>query len=334
SKSWSSSLPHLEVLIKDLDTATFQPWLDRHEDRWYLNAHLGSSNELLRLFWMSPLQIENDRKYNDILVCDTTGGKSRMKADDTNEVDFMEGGIMPKSGQVDEDAAMELACRTVLPNTRVFNCSWHMDKNLEKLHSTLGSNWGKFKERFDLVRSSGTWNEFEYGWESLNREGKFGKMVMRSWKIYKKRVNWAGPSINVIFTAGMRSTQRVEKTHHVIKALNVNSKTQLSKIFDIIDAEVVAEYRNDVIRHTNELEKENAGLKLTGTSEKAFKEIIDVNNRYLTQFARNKIREQMEDSFIYDSVVVDVKAKLESISGNHNLKFFKSSRSALLIQDM
>ncbi|KAF9084865.1 hypothetical protein BGX27_003689, partial [Mortierella sp. AM989] len=86
--------------------------------------------------------------------------------------------------------------------------------------------------------------EFETKWQAIcdefgDDEGKVSKYLRR---LYNDRFQWAWPWVRTTFTAGMQTTQRIEKTHHLIKMLGVNSKTPLSKVLKATSLKVDKEH--------------------------------------------------------------------------------------------
>ncbi|KAF9367205.1 hypothetical protein CPC16_006804, partial [Podila verticillata] len=121
---------------------------------------------------------------------------------------------------IDKDPGMVSACDKILPATRVINCSWHAGKNLRmKVQKTLGDNWDQFHDEFVEVSRSLLPQEFDNRWSEFYaryapRNQNLAKYLDT---LRKDRFTWAWPWIRTVFTAGMQSTQRVEKAHHLVK---------------------------------------------------------------------------------------------------------------------
>lgn len=158
----------------------------------------------------------------------------------------------PTTILVDNDHAMDAALANDLETTQVINCIWHINKNLRsKLSSKLGKErWSQFKRRFFQARDSITEEEFQLHWSSLlaevggdgvglddNNDAQPLKYLQR---LYNRKHHWAGPWIYPTFTAGMRSTQRVEKANHLIKVAQ-NNKKSLKELFDATNSVVSTE---------------------------------------------------------------------------------------------
>ncbi|KAG0344313.1 hypothetical protein BGZ54_005898, partial [Gamsiella multidivaricata] len=142
------------------------------------------------------------------------------------------------------DAAMDAACAYTLPRTQVINCLRHMWKNIHlHLHGPLGDRWEMFKRDFTAVSRSFITSEFDARWQELchtygDCDGKVSEYLQR---LYNDRFRWVWPWVRTSFTAGMETTQRVEKTHHLLKMLELNSKTSLSDVLNATSARIECE---------------------------------------------------------------------------------------------
>src|SRR5438067_711238 len=73
---------------------------------------------------------------------------------------------------VDEDPAMETACASLIPNTVIVSCIWHLGSlNLAKnLRGALGPKWESFLSRFWRARNALTPDELETKWSAITSE--------------------------------------------------------------------------------------------------------------------------------------------------------------------
>lgn len=241
------------------------------------------------------------------------------------------GGILPRVLMVDEDYGMDSACPAVFEQTHIINCIWHINKNVQKhLSPALGEeSFQSFKRQFAQVRDSITITEFEAAWgQLLNKYGGDGdgEVVIENdgrraaagesdgnplytgivgkylLKLYRRRHHWAGPWVRASFTAGMRSTQRVEMTHNLIKMLKVNNNTSLSDLFRAITQKVENE---KLFKPKSNMAKRQ--LNQYGVlAVQAFKSVLRMNKTYLTGFAMSKLKVEMEHSFNLSHETVDL----------------------------
>lgn len=152
---------------------------------------------LSRIFWMSPNQRLLYKQYRDVLFNDNTyknntfsmplnqsvvidcHGKTRIVAvalmEHETKEDFiwllqmlLEAGdnLPPKAVLVDQDAAMESALNTVLPEMFVANCTWHLKNNLAKASSGFCLR-DEIIDLFHQAKNQTTAAGFENTWKEL-----------------------------------------------------------------------------------------------------------------------------------------------------------------------
>lgn len=153
---------------------------------------------------------------------------------------------------VDEDPAMEAACQSVFPDTRLINCIWHLGtQNVKKnLRAAIGPDWDIFNNAFWRTRDAVTEQEFERGWqETIVPYGtdKPGVLAYLQ-RLYDNREHWAWPWVGSTFTAGVQSTSRVEGIHSIIKA-QANSKTPLPRLVALIQQKLTDEVLTTRLLH-------------------------------------------------------------------------------------
>ncbi|XP_073367714.1 protein FAR-RED IMPAIRED RESPONSE 1-like [Aegilops tauschii subsp. strangulata] len=126
----------------------------------------------------------------------------------------------------DQNRAMELAIKAVLPNTIHRWCKWHIFyKAKEHIGPNLYSKTSDFKDKFHRVLNhTRTIDEFEGAWNSLIAEYD---LHSNTWlqDVWDKRDRWAPPYFKDFFFAKMTTTQRSECMNHVLKAYVSPSST-------------------------------------------------------------------------------------------------------------
>ncbi|KAF9176096.1 hypothetical protein BGZ50_001812, partial [Haplosporangium sp. Z 11] len=125
-----------------------------------------------------------------------------------------------------------------------------------------------------------------------------GKISTYLKQIYEDRFRWAWPWVRTIFTASMQLTQRVEKTHHLVKMLGLNSSTTLSHVLKATSAKVIKELfraneTKDAVDRMAKQGEANGALNLDVVAS-IFPEIFKENEQILGTFACNKMRREME----------------------------------------
>ena len=289
--------------------------------------------QLDRVFWMAPEQRRLYMRYHDVVINDTTAQSNRLRmglnvtavidnrgatrivalalvrtegGDDfkwiLSQLQRGGGGVTPGVLLVDEDKAMELACRTVFPETQIVNCIWHVAGNFSK---QLGKQTdGKARGRFWELRRITTEQEFEEEWSNIKRDyGSTEKAKKYLDKVYKRRFHWARPWAGTCFTAGAESTQRVEKAHDLIKS-SLNSASTLLEVLQAVQERVSCEeqtkahlnFRNEVKMITSSDVNESA---------KYFSSIIHENRKYLGDFGHFEMKKEMAASLYYEFQVHD-----------------------------
>ena len=216
---------------------------------------------------------------------------------------------------LDEDPAMEAACMSQIPTTIIINCIWHLGSlNIQKnLRAVLGSAWEHFIPRFWMARNTLTTNEFEEQWSRImNDYSAQPKITAYLKRLFDRREHWAWPWIGILFTAGMQSTQRVEKTHHLIKQ-TVSKMTPLVDLFKTIEQKILDE------KHTSEYINYHG---ITGYTQpehqitvQIFAEVKKTNARFLANFALCRMRMEMITANLYRSQDYDERVDKEDIKG-------------------
>ncbi|KAF8920906.1 hypothetical protein BGZ58_004267 [Dissophora ornata] len=207
--------------------------------------------------------------------------------------------LAPEAIMVDKDAAIDAACTDILAKTQVINYLRNNWKNIHlRLHGPLSD-----KRDFTAVSRSPITSEYDVRWQELchtcrGSDGNVGKYLRR---LYKDRFRWAWPWVLTSFTAGMETTQRVEKTHHRLKIPELNSKTSLIDVLNAtisrIECELfMANYTKDA--EGKKAQAEGAARNLSPClTAVMFPKVVQVNNDMLGGFTRNKMRREMDWSF-------------------------------------
>jgi hypothetical protein len=216
------------------------------------------------VFWMSPCQKTVYRRHHDIVVHDTTfsanrfdmqlqcfvvvdsafksrlvacaltlGGKLADYEWALRQLMVAVNNKAPKAIMVGRDPAMDSACFSILPQTRIINCMWHGRQNLRRMvRPHLVAGWGRFTKEFEVACRPLLPAEFDRRWETLCQtfgDRDVGVITRYLKRLYKDRLQWAWPWVRTSFTASMQSTQRVEKLNHVVKYMGLQSNRHLRK---------------------------------------------------------------------------------------------------------
>jgi zinc finger SWIM domain-containing protein 3 len=326
-KSELSEAAQLVLLLHDRQT---------EDDGFFFRKDVEEgTGRLRRLFWMEPQQRVLYLRYQDVVLNDNTANtnrfnmalstfvvvdanaKSRIVAcalvsgETTEDYEWIleqllesSSGVAPGVLLVDEDPAMEAASANIIPQTTVLNCIWHLcSLNLAKnLQGALRSDWQTFLPRFWTARNALTPDEFDRMWSALARDfGGRNRTGVESYlqRLYDRRQRWAWAWVGSHFTAGMQSTQRVEKSHDLIKR-EVRRTTPLKDLFGTIERRISDEnltnaYLNFMAEKTSRVFSSQVGQIFEGVEE--------MNIRYLGNFALYQMRREMIQALVYEAKI-------------------------------
>lgn len=302
----------------------------KEEDQsWFVEFDLDSTGHSRRLFWMTLLQRQLYQRYSDVdatantnrfkmtlcnFVIVDTNNRSRLVAsalicqEGTEDYEWIlrnllvaNNRIIPTVLLVDEDTAMEAACIKILPETSMVSCIWHLASlNLKKnLQKQLGNKWAEFVKHFWRTRNAITPEEFEQSWTILQHTYGNDRSNHYLERLYRRRQRWAWPWVGSKFTAGMQSTQRVEKAHAIIKNLVSGQSTKLSDLFSAIEKKISDEKSAaSFLNYKVDIGVNRSHSKIVTT---IFTEIENVNQKFLGSFALFKMRQEMIASMMYQA---------------------------------
>ena len=117
-------------------------------------------------------------------------------------------------------------------------------------------------------------------------------------RLYDRRIHWAWPWVRTHFTAGIQSTQRVEKTHNIIKC-SIGKTTPLKDLFNVIERRISDERSTAEYFHYKEVIE--AGREQFDFAASVFTDVNEVNKRFLAHFALYQMKKEMAQSLFYRS---------------------------------
>ncbi|KAF9946978.1 hypothetical protein BGZ70_002936 [Mortierella alpina] len=239
------------------------------------------TKELRMVFWMTSLQKDLYRRYKDVLVMDNTAQTNSLNLPLTAIV------IM-----CDHEPVLLMAIAKTLPATRIVHCIWHI-----YAHNIRSRLVGSLKKDFDpFMRASsnavGGRCSRTLGYD--NYAGKYLK------KLYSRRERWAQYRVKTVFTAGMQATQRVEKTHDLIKNNSTGPMSSLKVLFHAIDKRVNLEEDTDKMAVDKDIKKSPFLHVDHDQARRHFRAVIDVNAQYLSPNIRKRLMDEMATSTFYD----------------------------------
>lgn len=220
----------------------------------------------------------------------------------------------------DKDPGIISACQTMLCGTRVVHCSWHAHKNLEKkCRPTLGDKWERFCEDFELVCCSTFEGEFESRWKAFHRKYVPNHPTIGEYidALFLDRFTWAWPWIRSVFTAGIKSTQRVEKSNHLVKVLNNNnSRASITSIVHTTLDHAQKDYFQGIFNtHRDALKspsRKQALVVADDSTSGVFRELLRTHEELLDFFARDRMTEELNSAFSHRCEAIDL-ASLQKV---------------------
>lgn len=306
--------------------------LKKENDGWFVKFILDEDLRLKSIFWMSPVQRELYLRYSDVVFNDNTcntnmfnmplgtfviidnNGSTRIIASTITSSESVEdhewiltclmeavNGNQPGVLFSDQDPALISAVSNILHKSLHKFCIWHIASiNIpRKLKGTLGGNWGSFMSRWWMVRNSLTEEIFDITWKRLLLDFPVASDYLKT-NLYSTRQQWGWPWIASVFTAGAQSTQRVEKTQHLLKTSLSSISTPL-EMFASIEKRVQDE-ANKGIHLQYDHDMGISGNNASKTIESWFPEVDRINAKYLGFFALARCRQEMVSSLNYVAV--------------------------------
>ena len=170
----------------------------------------------------------------------------------------------------------------------------------------MRNKWDEFCRNFDKVCCSTFEGEFEARWAELIRKyvPDHSKIEKYLNGLYDERYTWAWPWVRTVFTAGMKSTQRVEKTNHLVKKLNNNnSRASITSIVKTTLEKAERDYFQGIFNtHRDALKgssRRQSTVEASSATNGIFKELLQEHEALLDFFARDRMTEEMNYSLGY-----------------------------------
>ncbi|CAB4375571.1 unnamed protein product [Rhizophagus irregularis] len=155
-----------------------------------------------------------------------------------------------------------------------------------KLHGDMVKN---FIGDFYHMRNSYTQTQFDLRFNDMLSKYELYHSYLEN-KLYPSRNSWARYSIAKVFTAGAKSTQRVESINGVLKK-HLDRGTLLKDLVKVVESELEKELQYTQIKDYYGL---NPSVGLPSTFNTIFKEIDNILQAHLSLIPLSLQRTQME----------------------------------------
>lgn len=127
----------------------------------------------------------------------------------------------------DRAGSLISSASSTIPLTFHLFCLHHLDGNVAtNLRSALGNQWDSFKSDFWVAYRAVSPTEFDRLWRTLCDRYPAAAGYLES-ELYPCRSQWAWAWVSNIFTAGVRTTGRVEGENRINKLIGGPKKTNL-----------------------------------------------------------------------------------------------------------
>jgi len=212
------------------------------------------------------------------------------------------GNLVPRVVFTDSDPAMSNAISLIYPNSAHCLCLFHIDLNLKKnLRSKLTTKvFHEFRKDFFQCRNTLAPAIFEVRWKNLKEKYSAASSYLNR-QLDPLKTKWAVCYINIQFTAGANSTQRVEslnkKVHDSIKSSS-SLLTLVKEIQQLLDNEVnyvrIQEYKDEI-----------PSVGLENVTKRYFSSIEKIVSDYLMAPMVIPVCKQMQECFYYDAFILE-----------------------------
>ena len=236
-------------------------------DNWVMEIWLNSNGRVGRLFWMTPAMLAWVRLYGTQILVDGAEGRNSYRMALTTfcvingnnqsrnvahclhetkdqgtyewmltilkrQIENSIASVIVKSIFSDRERAIAAALIVVWPEVFHGVCLWHLTENIKKnLRPVMGQDFHPFLNQFWETYSKGSPASFEIAWNRLLRQWPAASRYLTA-NIYPDREKWAWAWVGLRFSAGTRTTGRVEGEHSVYKLLDLGAASDLNEVMD------------------------------------------------------------------------------------------------------
>lgn len=146
----------------------------------------------------------------------------------------------------DRHPSLIAAARATIPTALHIYCLHHLTGNIaQNLRVKLGSDWGDFQQHFWAVYHAVSPDEFDRLWDLLTTRYPIAQPYLDE-ELYPCRQRWAYAWVGTVFTAGVRTTGRMESENRVNKAIG-GPKKSIFQLYDGLNVRTNDQTQLDLI---------------------------------------------------------------------------------------
>ncbi|KAF7342690.1 hypothetical protein MSAN_02026900 [Mycena sanguinolenta] len=303
------------------------------DPRWDWDVLLDENQVVIALWWQSPKQVELCRRFYDILLNDNTYCRNQYgyplnigitidnfgstrniwyavhRAEDIATHAWVFKNHLrsarrpPEVLGSDRHHSLISSAASILPLTFHFYCLHHLGGNVEtNLRPALRSDWDNFKRDFWVVYNAVSPDEFERLWGELTTNYPSAARYLDQ-ELYPCRAQWAWAWMSNIFTAGVRTTGRLEGENRINSSIGGPKKSFL-QLFNGLNARTEDQTTKDLIQPSRRRHDSNLEALFAGP--------LQILRNHAGPFALQTCYRQMQDSLFYSTEVVQLPHKVTS----------------------
>ncbi|KAF9405018.1 hypothetical protein BGZ94_003807, partial [Podila epigama] len=229
--------------------------------------------------------------------------------------------------------------QVLVVQTSIVSCICHMLRNIRK-HSqrvlTTREDQESFMGLFNKAREAITEDTFRIVWKDLVQQfGGNGKGERREPDVEgeQERHERESRAKMITFTrrmngAGMRSSQRVEMTHRLVKMFGASSQTPVTRLLDQISRNVEREEASKIT--SRKTVRNNARDEVIASD---FKAMLSSCTPFFDNHVMDEVRKELAPSYGFQHAVVD-KRKISSVEGDTSRDSLLRSAVAAVVRSL
>ncbi|KAG6825545.1 hypothetical protein H0H92_003318 [Tricholoma furcatifolium] len=195
---------------------------EKEKDNWFYDVKTDSNNTIVAIFWQTDIQVALGRHFSDILLNDNSYNRNQY-------------GYALNMGLIIDSFGKS---RNVFQSLHAIedSQSYSWGNIVKQAQVILGGAFGEFMQAFWATYHAVSPEDFDCQWNELISTYSGIKEYLER-EIYPFRKQWAWAWISTMFTAGVRTTGRVESENWVSKGL-LSAKSSAMQVFDFANERI------------------------------------------------------------------------------------------------